>query len=324
MVYSLAGNNFTRRKKLTINNNSGGALTEFQVQVTVTYTSVMQADFDDVRFGNKSGTSISYWLESKTDSTTATFWIKCDLPNYGAAPTGDNIFYMYYGNGGLTSASNGNNTFLFFDDFEDGDYTGKFQTTQGTLTEANGYIQYLAVNGRYSSATAVYSVGTSDSWKARALLQKTDNGARDVLFGQVGTENAGDTMNAHIVMVTGIHYSAPGYLGLYTYDTGVNDILISNNIPVVDVYTNPQIWQLSKQTDNVTAKVFNASGTELGTVTTTTQVPDSTKGIGIYGANPSGQYLKLYWFFIGKSIATEPTYLFGSEEHRKGVIIIYG
>ncbi len=111
-MYSIGGVSFLKRKKLTINNNSGAALTDYQVPITVTYTAAMQTDFDDIRFVDASGNLLPYWIESKTDSSTAAVWIKCNLPNYGATPTGDNILYMYYGNADLTSASNGTNTFV--------------------------------------------------------------------------------------------------------------------------------------------------------------------------------------------------------------------
>ena len=75
----------------------------------------MKADFSDIRFTDSDGTTlINYWLESETDSTSATFWVK--IPSIPAAPSTATI-YMYYGNSAATSASNGDNTFEFFDDF---------------------------------------------------------------------------------------------------------------------------------------------------------------------------------------------------------------
>jgi hypothetical protein len=73
----------------------------------------MQPDFDDLRFTSSDGTTeLSYWLESKTDSTTATIWVK--IPSLAS---GDNTIYMYYANASAITASNGDNTFEFFDHF---------------------------------------------------------------------------------------------------------------------------------------------------------------------------------------------------------------
>ena len=105
---------YSKRKPITI--NSGSALTNYQVKLTVAYDSDMQADFDDLRFTTSDQTTqLSYWLESKTDSSTATIWVK--IPSL---VSGNNTIYMYYANASVTTASNGDNTFVFFDDFENG------------------------------------------------------------------------------------------------------------------------------------------------------------------------------------------------------------
>lgn len=75
----------------------------------------MQADYDDIRFTSSDGTTlIDHWLESKTNSSTADFWV--EVPSIPASPDSTTI-YMYYGNSGASTASNGTNTFVFFDDF---------------------------------------------------------------------------------------------------------------------------------------------------------------------------------------------------------------
>jgi len=98
---------WSKRKAITLN-NSGPALTDYQVKVGVTYDSDMQADFDDIRFRASDGTTeLNYWLESKTDSTSATFWV-----NVPSLSIGDNTIYLYYGNSSASSESSGSNTFI--------------------------------------------------------------------------------------------------------------------------------------------------------------------------------------------------------------------
>jgi len=106
---------WTKRAEVTIT-NSGVEQTDYQVKLTVTYDGDMQVDFDDLRFTNSSGTPLDYWLERKTDSTSATVWVEID----SLAASGDTTIYMYYGNAGVSTASSGDNTFLFFDDFSGG------------------------------------------------------------------------------------------------------------------------------------------------------------------------------------------------------------
>ncbi|PJC56727.1 hypothetical protein CO024_01470, partial [Candidatus Gracilibacteria bacterium CG_4_9_14_0_2_um_filter_38_7] len=62
---------WSKRRAISIVNNVASELTDFQVFVTTTYDSDMQADFDDLRFTASDGeTLLDYWLESKTDSVT--------------------------------------------------------------------------------------------------------------------------------------------------------------------------------------------------------------------------------------------------------------
>jgi hypothetical protein len=103
---------WSRRAPVTIN-NPGSALTDYQVRVDVTYDADMQPDFDDIRFRDSDGsTELAHWRESYTDSTSAVFWVK--VPSI---PSGSKVIYMYYGNDAADSASDGDATFIFFDDF---------------------------------------------------------------------------------------------------------------------------------------------------------------------------------------------------------------
>ena len=64
------------------------------------------------RFTTSDGTTLlPYWIESWC-SPAATIWIR------NPVAAGSTAIYLYYGNAGATSASNGSNTFEFFDDFE--------------------------------------------------------------------------------------------------------------------------------------------------------------------------------------------------------------
>jgi hypothetical protein len=103
---------WSRRAPVVIN-NSGSALTDYQVRVDVTYDADMQPNFNDIRFADSDGsTLLSHWRESYIDSTSAIFWVK--VPS---VPSGNKTIYMYYGNASIGSASDGTATFDFFDDF---------------------------------------------------------------------------------------------------------------------------------------------------------------------------------------------------------------
>jgi uncharacterized protein YbdZ (MbtH family) len=73
-------------------------------------------DFGDVRFTAADGTTaLDYWIQEKTDGTSATVWVKVS-DDLSTANTLRSIF-VYFGNTSATSASNGPNTFSTFVDF---------------------------------------------------------------------------------------------------------------------------------------------------------------------------------------------------------------
>lgn len=106
---------FQYRKPVTVNNASGAALSNYQVQVSVSYVSgKMNADYSDIRFTDDDGTSLlDYWIE-KSDASTATVWV--EVPSIGAGQSNKTI-YLYYGCPTAVSDSNIGNTFVYGDDF---------------------------------------------------------------------------------------------------------------------------------------------------------------------------------------------------------------
>jgi len=139
----LKGYNY--RKAITVKSEEN--LSDYQVSFNVSYDSNMQNDFDDIRFVSSDGTTkLDYWLELKTDSNEATFWVK--VPSL---VIGNNIIYMYYGNASASSESSGNDTFTFFDHFEGNslDMQKWDRNFKGTtsISVSNGYVRLYSVLG---------------------------------------------------------------------------------------------------------------------------------------------------------------------------------
>ncbi|MHA2028526.1 MAG: DUF2341 domain-containing protein [Candidatus Kariarchaeaceae archaeon] len=120
------------RKMHNITGSSAGAQTDYQVNVSIHYSSGSdsgkdvycnsncQTDFDDVRFTSV-GDSVyylDYWLQNKTDSNQADYWVK--IPEIPESPNNAS-FYIFYGNTDAYSISNIETTFpILGDDFENG------------------------------------------------------------------------------------------------------------------------------------------------------------------------------------------------------------
>ena len=117
------------RQQINISNTAGN-LTDYQVEIKLNSSNVgsnfdWSNDGDDLRFtyyNSSSGTEteIPYWIESwNSSSQEAIVWVKVPFLENNTNTT----IYMYYGNPTAAPKSNGTATFLFFDDFEDGDYS---------------------------------------------------------------------------------------------------------------------------------------------------------------------------------------------------------
>jgi hypothetical protein len=114
-------------RKSHVINPASDAGTNYQVRIVAHYGSgtdsgadvylngKCRSDFGDVRFTRSDGvTLLDYWMQEKVDGDYAVFWVEVadDLS------TNPVTIYIYYGNATATTTSNGDNTFIFFDDFE--------------------------------------------------------------------------------------------------------------------------------------------------------------------------------------------------------------
>lgn len=119
-------------------NNSCGTLTDYQVLITLDNTfdfTKPKSDGSDIRVTNINGTSlIPYWIETwDVAAKLARIWIK--MPSI---PTGGTTAYLYYGNPAAPSLSNGNSTFILFDDTWDSNWW----TKTGSPAVNNGIISF--------------------------------------------------------------------------------------------------------------------------------------------------------------------------------------
>ncbi len=142
--------------------NTGGDLTDYQVKITVDYDSDMQLDYDDLRFADTNSNNLSYWIENYTTSN-ATVWVKVPFLESNTNTT----IYMYYGNSSVSSASNGTETFEFFDDFSvssfscyENDLTGGCTWACTTTDSLNTCTTQSSDYHTSPYATYVYSGGT--------------------------------------------------------------------------------------------------------------------------------------------------------------------
>ncbi|MCP4994323.1 MAG: DUF2341 domain-containing protein, partial [Gammaproteobacteria bacterium] len=103
------------RQKFSLSNSGDENINDYQMRYTINYNGSMNADFSDLLFVDQNGNRLPYWMERKTDGVEAVIWIK--FPLVTALSTQE--FYAYYGNPSALSESSGNDTFDYFDDFDE-------------------------------------------------------------------------------------------------------------------------------------------------------------------------------------------------------------
>jgi len=124
---------WTKRREVTIDNSLvSSALVNYQIKLTVAFSSSMKSDFSDLRFTSSDGaTLIPFWVESYVASSSAVVWVNVPyIPASGTATV-----YMYYGNPSASSASDARSTFDFFEDFETEYSSGSGWTDRALLPE---------------------------------------------------------------------------------------------------------------------------------------------------------------------------------------------
>lgn len=252
--------NFNHRVQHNISGSTAGDLTNYQIKITIVNgtgnsegnihytTNVSQPDFDDVRFTWYNVTSkleqpMSYWRETVYNGVNATFWIK--VPRIPANPSLTTI-YVYYGEDDAATESNGDATFIFFDDFDDDSINTTKWTNindavkNGGTLRGNGGNQKFWMETRqpFSAPFAIKfkmkgeSFGDFDSGiRAGNLYFISDRGTGNPIIWtawRYPSGSAGDVVSWHIYEATVLHnyqvfydFTANRYAtASYTYSTG--------------------------------------------------------------------------------------------------------
>lgn len=186
------------RRAITLGNTSGSEVTNYEIRFTVDTNALitagkMNSDCSDLRVRDEDDSSVlPYWIESGCNTASTVVWTQ--VPSI---PNGGKTVYLHYGNSALTNAQNGDNVFIFFDDFEGGSidttnkweiggdasflidnsifYQGAYGTKNGDINDSQ--VSYIASKASLSLIEIpTGSVGVIDfHWKV-------DSGSSDYLF----------------------------------------------------------------------------------------------------------------------------------------------
>jgi len=174
-----------KRQTLTIDNTAvATTFTDYQTKIKIPFNADMQVDFDDLRFTANDGTTeLDYWIQSVIASTEAVVWV--EIPSVPASSTVD--IYMYYDNDTATTTSNGEDTFLFFDNHNDASIdVAKWTETDpnNEISESGGTLDFVRLsNGSWNKGViAVPSFARGDLSLEADYVWEVNNPAYDALM----------------------------------------------------------------------------------------------------------------------------------------------
>lgn len=270
---------FASRNKTAVTQAGEVARYVFDTAISneVSLNSNCQTDFDDVRFTDGDGvTELDYWLEDKMDSGNATFWVEV-ADDLGS----DQTIYVYYGNNGVSSTSNGPQTFLLFDDFNDDSINGTLWDTGGA-TESGGKMSIATGDNKYI---------------------KSDNTFGPDVAIEVRMEQAG-LQRKNFGFATNFPASSPQWI---CHDSGGNSFTYEGNDNAGTLTLESGSWTIQSLMwkEDYGSYDVDRAGAQ------TRSDGDIAAGALKVGANTwasSTDALDIDWLFLRKWIATEPTH----------------
>lgn len=158
-------------RKAHIINPSSGAGSDYQVKVVCRYTigaediggtvhlnNKCKTDFSDVRFTDQTGTfQLGHWCETYNTSGEATFWVKIN-ENLDSE---SRYMVVYYGNSGASSASDGTQTFILYDNFDD-DTEWTWETNDNEFFNAGPNYHHSCDTLHFRSPQTAYDLTNRD------------------------------------------------------------------------------------------------------------------------------------------------------------------
>ncbi|MFX0016634.1 MAG: DUF2341 domain-containing protein [Candidatus Hermodarchaeota archaeon] len=194
------------------------------------------ANFDgrDLRFYDIYTNPLSYWIETWNPTGVSMIWVKIPSP-------GTSSLYMYYGNPSASSESDGDDTFIFFDDFE-----GSTVNTSKWITDNDQYSSTIVSGGVLTVTTYIDDVnernggaviGFNDFYLTKPPAPYNAYTNNSINFGSLGRGHQIQTKAATASLVV------DNALAMRTWDTRdirwISDSLVQyNNGTSIITHTN--------------------------------------------------------------------------------------
>lgn len=290
---------WSKKKKVTLIEQSSKNLYRYTVGINVTYDSDMQSDFDDIRWiaGNETE-ELNYWKESGTseNSKSAVFWVF--MPNITA--NDNTTIYMYYGNAGASaSGTNISKAFLYGDSFDASDLdTVLWATSSGTWVQSgDGYLN--CTSGNSVIVYKITAINYTGDGIAEFRAAGTDNNQffRGITVRGFGTAN---------YFLCGTGYAGTKIFCSTNFGSGLNSSGSSSD------FSNGQQSRFRLMFNGTDRTTLNY--TYLGGASTISlRLTDSVYRTGLFGLL-SYDNVGYDWYGLRNFTDPEPKIAFGTEE----------
>jgi hypothetical protein len=297
---------------LQVTNNVSSSLTDFQVKISINTSSLisagkMNSNGNDIRFVDGSTcNTMPYWIESGMNTANTVIWVKVPF----LAGSGKKTISMYYGNTAAAAASNGDSTFLVFDDFDG----SSLNTTKWSLKKTNS--ASISVSSGKLVMSCIYNSSTPESVNIRSvdpfdapIVSEGFVSAAEGYYPFIGIVNAGSD-DGYNLFYDSKFVNPPGmYMGKSYYNS-------LGNLAGTKTYTatNPTnitgIWQYYWPSTNSQKGVW-PGGSVSGTASGPTLSNSVNPVIGMLMV--SDGTMEIDWFRARKYAETEPGTAVGDE-----------
>ena len=289
------------RKSIEITENNGEDLTNYQVKFDVNYGSGADSgssvyldsncstDFSDIRFtGDDGDTLLDYWIEEFTASGDASIWVKIPSILDSATATA----YIYYGNNGVSTISNGTENFPFFDHFLESSLNTTKWDEVGTVSVSSSEVN-LDNDDKLLGKTAF---GYDYAIHARC---KADE--QDIIILSFADGDALENTNELWISNTDVTYPNVfnRFLARSKYPVGATDSYYDGD----DFRDTYYVYQIKR----ISGEVKYCQGDTLLT-TRTTHLPtvDLFPHFAVWDSSQEST-LTVDWVFVRKHVDSEPT-----------------
>lgn len=303
--------NWNNKKEIVVTETSGSSLTNYSTLIYVPYTANIKTDFSDLRFTNSAeDTELGYWIENKTDSDFAWVWVK--VPTLTASI--NTSIFMYYGNSGASSNSNGDNAFLFFDDFSGTLSKWSALNPSGCSNSVTSGVMQMACTGSgsaYMETNTNFNLGYAVRFKVKNIVntyawRSITNSNSDGTG--VGWETY--TSTNEMKVWTPSSYTSVGDQIATATKEGTSLLAFSSN-----VWYNKEIRHVSA--GYTEARVWNNT-IDFTRYNTGTISASNNKPIAL-GTWKDGRTIQYDDVLVRGFVSSEPTYLIGIEQSAAGV-----